>query len=103
MGRRKAKSRETWVEVSGWDLNDRFFVHKSQVEDNGHAKVVLIGREVEPGATLFLRPLAPPDSDSASLPVVYSVLQTRRDDGRRGWQVTIVKLWPGATISERAK
>ena len=61
------------VEVSGWDLNDAFFVEKTDlVWTRGGGKKLLLRHALPDGTVIFVR-LAAPGVSCNSVPVVYRV------------------------------
>src|ERR1700686_2643460 len=61
------------IEVSGWGLNDSFFVEKTELQWNeGADKKLLLRHAVPEGAVIFIRLMAPENS-FGSVPVAYQV------------------------------
>jgi len=61
------------IEVSGWDLNDAFFVEKTDLHwTTGGDKKLLLHHAVPEGAVVFVRLLAPENS-LGTVPVAYQV------------------------------
>jgi hypothetical protein len=59
------------IEVSGWGLNDAFFVEKTELQwTEGADKKLLLRHAVPEGAVIFVRLMAPENSFS-SVPVAY--------------------------------
>jgi hypothetical protein len=65
------------IEVSGWGLNDVFFVESSNLSWSGEGeKKLMLSHAVSEGATIFVRLIAPKPS-YASVPVAYEVRQVQ--------------------------
>ena len=61
------------IEVSGWGLNDAFFVEKTELRwTEGADKKLLLRHAVPEGAVIFVRLMAPENS-FGSVPVAYQV------------------------------
>ena len=61
------------IEVSGWGLNDGFFVEKTELQwTEGADKKLLLRHAVSEGAVIFVRLMAP-ESSFGSVPVAYQV------------------------------
>lgn len=61
------------IEVSGWGLNDAFFVEKTELHwAEGEEKKLLLRHAVPEGAVIFVRLIAP-ESSFGSVPVAYQV------------------------------
>jgi hypothetical protein len=61
------------IEVSGWGLNDAFFVEKTELHwTQGGDKKLLLHHAVPEGAVIFMR-LITPESSFGSVPVAYQV------------------------------
>lgn len=72
----------TLVEVSGWDVEEKFFVEKTEDEQIEGAHAVRLRHPVARGALLFLRTLDPPDA-LPSIPGVFEV-RSFQATGMRG-------------------
>jgi hypothetical protein len=61
------------IEVSGWNLNDAFFVEKTDLlwTEDGEKKL-LLHQSLPEGAVIFVRLIAP-ESTYGSVPVAYQV------------------------------
>ena len=61
------------IEVSGWGLNDVFFVEKTDLLwSEGGEKKLLLHHTLSEGAVIFVRLMAP-DTSYGSVPVAYQV------------------------------
>ena len=61
------------IEVSGWGLNDAFFVEKTELQwTEGADKKLLLRHAVSEGAVIFVR-LVAPENSFGSVPVAYQV------------------------------
>ena len=72
------------VEVSGWDNAEEFFVEKTDLKwTEASGKQVLLSREVNRGALLFLR-LLHPTNLARVRPVAYQADPVTNSDTTRG-------------------
>jgi len=73
------------IETSGWDQSNEFFVEECIMDwSESSAKKVTLKRQIEEGATLFVR-LISPSAGGESFPVVYRAKNVgpARADGSR--------------------
>ncbi len=82
------------VEISGWDLDENFFVEKTDLEWNeDQGKKVSLRRRLRDGALVFVRLLAPTDSGH-SYPIAYEVQNMSPVDPAGRTEVRLVQLQP---------
>lgn len=82
------------VEVSGWGLDDVFFVEKTELlwSQTGD-KYVLLHRALHEGAMIFVR-LLDSDSTKGSVPVAYQVNRVRAMDCNGQCEMRLQPLHP---------
>ncbi len=82
------------VEISGWDLNEQFFVERAALEWSiGEQKTVLIHRRARQGALLFIR-LLENSAPSRTFPVAYRVREIREREDGSGYELILSQVWP---------
>ena len=82
------------VEISGWDLNEQFFVERAGLEwGQGEHKKVLLRRRVRPGALIFIR-LLDNSSPSRTFPVAYRAREVRERQTGELYELTLTQVWP---------
>jgi len=82
------------VEISGWDLNEQFFVERAALEWNvGEQKTVLIHKQARQGALLFIR-LLDHTVAARSFPVAYRVREVREREGGAASELMLTQVWP---------
>lgn len=82
------------IEISGWDLDENFFVEKTELEwseENG--KKVYLRRPLRERAVVFIRLIAPTASGH-SLPIAYQAEKVQRANRAGMWEVQLVQLHP---------
>jgi hypothetical protein len=84
---------ETRVEISGWDLSERFFVERGTLQQEEEKKKVTIHRPVRVGGLLFLR-LLNNAHPSMSFPVAFRVREIRAETSTGDFEVTLRQMWP---------
>lgn len=87
------------IEVSGWDLDENFFVEKTNLEwSEERGKRVQLHRPLRDGAVVFVRLLARASS-SQDFPIAYQaeVLPSQQSDG--SWEFGLVQLHPRSATS----
>ena len=96
------------VELSGWDVNEEFFVERSALQwGEGELRRALIRRKVRRGALVFIR-LLQDATPSRTFPVAYRARQVRESEGSDSFELTLSQVWPtdpaespgGATLFE---
>ena len=82
------------VEVSGWDLNEQFFVERTALQwGQGDQRTVLIRQRVRQGALVFIR-LLEAEAPSRCFPVAYRARQiTERENGAL-YELALSQVWP---------
>jgi len=82
------------VEISGWDVNEQFFVERAALEWRvGQQKTVLLHCKARQGALLFIRLLENP-SPSRSFPVAYRVREVREREAGTVYELILHQVWP---------
>jgi hypothetical protein len=82
------------VEISGWDLNEQFFVERAALEWSvGEQKTVLIHRRARQGALLFIR-LLESSAPARTFPVAYRVREIREREGESAFELILNQVWP---------
>jgi hypothetical protein len=82
------------VEISGWDLNEQFFVERAALEWGvGEQKTVLVHRRARQGALLFVR-LLESSAPERSFPVAYRVREIREREGGSMYELILRQVWP---------
>ena len=85
---------EPRVEISGWDLSERFFVERARVVDlQERGKKVVLHREVRVGGLVFLRLLTHADAQM-TFPVAFRVRELRQAQPGEMFEITLRQLWP---------
>ncbi len=82
------------IEISGWDLDENFFVERTQLEwSEERGKRVQLHRPLRNGAAVFVRLLTPAASFQ-SFPIAYQAerLPSEQPDGT--WEYRLVQLQP---------
>lgn len=89
------------IEVSGWDLDENFFVEKTDLEwSEESGKRVQLHRPLRNGAVVFVRLLTPAVS-SHNFPIAYQAerLPTEQPDGTSEFR--LVQLQPRVQTASR--
>jgi len=82
------------VEISGWDVNEQFFVERAALEWSvGEQKTVLIHRRARQGALLFIR-LLDNSAPARTFPVAYRVREIREREGESAYELILSQVWP---------
>jgi len=82
------------VEVSGWDLNEQFFVERTALQwGQGEHRTVLIRQRVRQGALVFIRLLEEP-APSRCFPVAYRARQVVERENGALHELTLSQVWP---------
>lgn len=82
------------IEVSGWGLNDAFFVEKTDLHwTAGGDKKLLLHHAVSEGAVLFVRLLAP-EVSFGSVPVAYQVESIQPMNSNGLCEMRLLQLHP---------
>jgi hypothetical protein len=81
------------VEISGWDVNEQFFVERAALQwGQGEQRTVLVRRRVREGALVFVRLLQ--DTPPRSFPVAYRARQIHHREGKDYYELTLTQVWP---------
>ncbi|SRR5712692_1246322 len=82
------------IEVSGWDLDENFFVEKTELDaGENRNKKLLMRHRVRDRALVFVRPLVPVFSPDAA-PTAFQVESVRAARIAGLWDVSLVQLHP---------
>lgn len=82
------------VEISGWDLDENFFVEKTELEWNeDQSKKVSLRRHLRDGALVFVR-LITPTTWGHSYPIAYEVQNLSPGNSAGRTEVRLVQLQP---------
>jgi hypothetical protein len=82
------------IEVSGWGLNDAFFVEKTELQwTEGADKKLLLRHAVPEGAVIFVRLMAPENS-FGSVPVAYQVESVQPMNSFGLCEMNLLRLHP---------
>jgi len=84
------------VEVSGWDLDENFFVEKTDLEwDEERGKRIRLCHPMRKGAVIFVR-LLQPMASANGYPIAYQAEPSIAQDDSGGYEVRLVQLHPKA-------
>jgi len=84
------------VEVSGWDLNEQFFVERTALEwGQGAHRTVLIRQRVRQGALVFIR-LLERATEARNFPVAYRARQIVERENGALFEMALSQVWPAA-------
>src|SRR5258706_6484591 len=82
------------IEVSGWDLNDFFFVEKTGfLWSEGGEKRLLLHHALSEGAVIFVRLMAP-ETSSGLVPVAYQVENIKPMNSTGQCETRLVQVHP---------
>jgi hypothetical protein len=82
------------VEVSGWDLDETYFVEKTDLEwDEVHGKRLHLSHPMKRGAVLFVRLLQPLASTSG-YPIAYQADPHTALDEKGRYEIRLVQIRP---------
>ena len=91
------------VEVSGWGLNDVFFVEKTDlVWTRGEEKKLLLRHVLQNGAIIFVR-LANPGVSRNSVPVAYRVENVQPINDAGQCEMSLLQLHPRSKESSTSQ
>jgi hypothetical protein len=85
------------VETSGWDLDENFFVEKTELDWNDGEKQVVLRHPVRLGAVLFVR-LLTHYTHAAVCPVAYEVVRISHIPHLRQYEVLLNRLHPHTNV-----
>jgi len=83
------------VEMSGWDVDENFFVEETDLEWTEDEKTVHLQLPVRNGTVVFLR-LMGIDSQENAFPVAYRATDVRYRTEERRWDVSLMQMMPRA-------
>src|SRR5260370_31892269 len=82
------------IEVSGWDLNDAFFVEKTELHwTEGGEKKLLLHHALLDGAVIFVRLIAP-ETSFDSIPLAYQVACVQPMNSNGFCEMRLLRLLP---------
>ena len=90
------------IEISGWNLNEDFFVEQSELAWDSTAHRVLLKHPVREGAFVFIR-LTGNGVDglqSDVMPVAYEVVRVNHLADERVYEIELVRIKPKPMASE---
>jgi len=88
------------VEVSGWDLNEKFFVERTALQwGQGESKTVLLRQRVRQGTLVFIR-LVEKAVPSRTFPVAYRARQVIERENGALYELTLNQVWPTTETPE---
>lgn len=102
MGSQPEVSSSYPVETSGWDLDENFFVEKTELNWNDDVKRVNLQHSVRVGAVIFVRLLAS-YTQVTVCPVAYEVVQINPNPMLRHYEVMLSRLHPREPDSKPSK
>ena len=95
-----AKENTYQVEISGWDLDDNFFVERTNLLwGQNDRKMVLLRRPVVEGALVFVR-LTLPIEYRHSFPIAYHVASVNASADTSSWEVALTNVHPRNSTRE---
>jgi hypothetical protein len=90
------------IEVSGWGLNDVFFVEKTDlVWSDGGEKRLLLHHALSEGAVIFVR-LRAPETSYGSVPVAYRVDNVQPMNSVGVCEMRLVQVHPRSKVPTRS-
>ena len=88
----QALARSRWVEVSGWDEDEIFFVERAELgRDEFAEKHVTLSRMLSKGSIIFLRPIQPAATNHANLIPYEAEFVGYRSDGHHQFRLNGVQ------------
>jgi len=91
------------VEVSGWDLSEKFFVEKTSLEWNRQQKAVMLRSPLCEGSVVFVCLLqAFGNLDQSAFPIAYLAVKVLPVDAAGQTPVYLEQLRPRETYREAA-
>lgn len=81
------------VEISGWDLDERFFVEMTDLEWGDEKKSVQLQHSIRQGAVLFVRLIGNP-ARSVVYPVAYQSVQVSYQPALHTYEIQLKQLLP---------
>jgi hypothetical protein len=90
------------IEVSGWGLNDVFFVEKSDlIWTDGGEKRLLLHHALSEGAVIFVR-LMTPETSYGSVPVAYQVENVQHMNSAGLCEMRLLQVHPRSKAHTRS-
>jgi len=81
------------IEVSGWDLDQNFFVEKTDLEWSDSDKKVRLRHALNKGAIVFVR-LVGESTLESSYPLAYEIVDVNRLHEERTYEIVLEQLHP---------
>jgi hypothetical protein len=81
------------VETSGWDVDENFFVEKTELEWTQEEKKIFLHHPVRKGALVFVR-LMGIDAQDNACPVAYEAAAVTYRMQLRGYEVLLMQMSP---------
>jgi hypothetical protein len=90
------------IEVSGWGLNDAFFVEKTDfLWSEGGEKRLLLHRALSEGTVIFVRLMAP-ETSYGLVPVAYQVENVQPMNSAGVCEMRLVQVHPRSKVPTRS-
>jgi len=81
------------VETSGWDMDENFFVEKTDLEWTEEEKTIHLKHSVREGTVVFVR-LIGTDAQENNFPVAYQATAVAYQMQQRGYDVSLMQMLP---------
>ncbi len=81
------------IEISGWDLDESFFVEKTDLEWSESEKKVQLQHGLRKGALVFVRLLGESKQASAH-PVAYEIADVKYQPETRAYETLLTQIHP---------
>jgi len=90
------------VETSGWDLDENFFVEKTNLDWTEDEKTIHLQHPIRAGTVIFVRLMGIDDPENA-IPVAYQAASVAYRMHEHCYDVSLMQLLPRMQISALAK
>lgn len=81
------------VEISGWDLNENFFVENTELEWTEEEKIIHVQHAVQQGALVFVRLMGASARDGVC-PVAYEVGMVKYQPQFLNYEILLKQILP---------
>lgn len=82
------------IEISGWDMDENFFVEKTELDwSEANGKRAYVRHPLRDGAVVFVRLIAP-TAHGHTVPIAYQVENVKPQSGAGLWEVLLKQLHP---------
>jgi hypothetical protein len=81
------------VETSGWDIDENFFVEKTELDWNETEKTIRLQHPVRKGTVVFVR-LVGIEAQPNALPVAYQASAVKYQMQHRCYDVSLMRMVP---------